>query len=115
MAQANPYNSPQGMLDSQGNQHIVPATSWLVEFAPGQVAILSAEAFRAQYEKDVALTPLESFVAAVQDLRGADVMAYQRATSMEDRISALEDVLASMRDALSNVAVPQLTFPTLTE
>lgn len=89
----------------------MPAGWWLVEFSPGQVATLSAEALQAQYERDVPLTSLDSFVDTVQDLRLADSQAAVRANALEDRIAALEATIASVREALS--AAPQLTFPTI--
>lgn len=93
-AVANPFNSPQQFMDSRGNTHEVPATWWLVEFPTGHVATMPNETFTAQYERPVAPVPYEDFANIVQDLRGADRMAVQRAVELEARITSLEGLLS---------------------
>lgn len=113
LAVPNPYNSPQELADSLGDPHMVPATWWLVEFSPGQVATMSEETFRAQYEADLALTPMESFVNTVADLRDSDRMASRRALELEARIAVLEGLVTTLKAALGNQGSTQLTFPTI--
>lgn len=93
-AVANPYNNPMMLTDSQGVQHSVPATWWLVEFSAGHVATMPNETFTAQYERPVVPVPYEDFANVVQDLRSTDRMAVQRLQQAEARITSLEGLLS---------------------